>query len=401
MHRRQRLQLSGSGGEKRPSVIPSFTIQSYTMIVVLALLAGLLLAYANGSNDNFKGVATLYGSGTTSHRHALIWATLTTAAGSLAAVWFAGELLARFSGKGIVSEELTSQGTFGVAVATSAAITVQLASRLGIPISTTHALVGSMVGASAAVQSAVHWQVLGVNVLVPLFFSPIIAIVATALVYMLFRNSRMALGVEKETCLCVGCEVIDVLPAAHHSLAVVQASELSVSMGTRVTCRERYAGRLVGFDARQLLDTLHFLSAGLVSFARGLNDTPKIAGLMLLVPAFSSTSAILFCGVAIALGGIISGRRIAKTLSHAITPMNPGQGFSANLVTSFLVIGATRWGMPVSTTHVSCGALFGIGSVNGQAHWQVIGRILLAWVTTLPLAALLAAAILWLLRGTL
>lgn len=125
------------------------------MIAMLALIAAALLAFANGANDNFKGVATLYGSGTTSHRLALVWATLTTAGGSLLAVWFAHELLARFSGKGIVSEELTAQGNFGVAVALAAGITVLLASRLGFPISTTHARVGSMVGASAASQTAV------------------------------------------------------------------------------------------------------------------------------------------------------------------------------------------------------------------------------------------------------
>jgi PiT family inorganic phosphate transporter len=72
--------------------------------------------------------------------------------------------------------------------------------------------------------------------------------------------------------------------------------------------------------------------------------------------------------------------------------MEPDQGLWANLVTSFLVIFASKWGMPVSTTHVSCGALFGIGLANGQAHWIVIRTILLAWVLTLPTAALLSAA---------
>jgi PiT family inorganic phosphate transporter len=72
--------------------------------------------------------------------------------------------------------------------------------------------------------------------------------------------------------------------------------------------------------------------------------------------------------------------------------MNPGQGFTANLVTALLVTMASRFGLPVSTTHVSVGALFGIGVVNGTARWRMILTILLAWITTLPLGAALAGA---------
>ncbi len=71
--------------------------------------------------------------------------------------------------------------------------------------------------------------------------------------------------------------------------------------------------------------------------------------------------------------------------------MNPGQGFVANLVTSVIVIGASHFGMPVSTTHVSCGALFGIGTVTRQANVRTVATILSAWVTTLPAAALFGA----------
>jgi PiT family inorganic phosphate transporter len=73
--------------------------------------------------------------------------------------------------------------------------------------------------------------------------------------------------------------------------------------------------------------------------------------------------------------------------------MEPDHGFVANIVTSFLVIFASRWGLPVSTTHVSCGSLFGIGIANGQANWGVIRTILFAWILTLPLAAASAGLI--------
>jgi PiT family inorganic phosphate transporter len=78
-------------------------------------------------------------------------------------------------------------------------------------------------------------------------------------------------------------------------------------------------------------------------------------------------------------------------MSTRITTMNAGQGFTANFVTALLVLGASRLGLPVSTTHVSCGALFGLGAATGQARWDVIAQISLAWVTTLPVAVLCAA----------
>jgi inorganic phosphate transporter, PiT family len=92
-----------------------------------------------------------------------------------------------------------------------------------------------------------------------------------------------------------------------------------------------------------------------------------------------------------AAGGVLSARHVAETMSQKVTRMNAGQGFTANLVTSLLVLLATRFAMPISTTHVSVGSLFGIGTVTGTARLNVVLTIVFAWVTTLPLAAGLAA----------
>ena len=93
-----------------------------------------------------------------------------------------------------------------------------------------------------------------------------------------------------------------------------------------------------------------------------------------------------------AVGGLLSARRVAETMSRKITRLNPGQGFTANLVTAFMVTVASRLGLPVSTTHVSVGALFGIGLVNGTARRKTVLSILVAWVTTLPTGAIAGAA---------
>ena len=116
-------------------------------ILLFLVLAVLFLAYANGANDNIKGVATLIGSGTTSYRQALIWATGMTLLGSLAALMVAGRLIHAFSGKGLVSDTLSGSPEFLFAVALGAAATVLLATLMGFPISTTHALTGGLMGA--------------------------------------------------------------------------------------------------------------------------------------------------------------------------------------------------------------------------------------------------------------
>jgi PiT family inorganic phosphate transporter len=142
---------------------------------------------------------------------------------------------------------------------------------------------------------------------------------------------------------------------------------------------------------QQLVDGVHYLSACVVSFARGLNDTPKIVGLLLLVDALHIELGMLAIATAMALGGLLNARRVAITMSRKIARMNDGQALTANLVTGLLVILASRYGLPVSTTHVSVGAISGIGLANGSAARGVIGGIAASWVLTLPIATVLAA----------
>lgn len=363
------------------------------MGLVLVIVVGLALAWANGANDNFKGVATLAGSGTTTYRRALIWATATTLAGSIAALMLARGLLSTFSGKGLVPDALVADPRFPASVALAAAATVLVATRLGLPVSTTHALIGGLVGAGLlASPSGVDTATLANGLLLPLLTSPIIAAVLTLALYPPLTRLRERLRIEQETCLCVGNEIIAVIPPLRGTVRAMSAiAAPAIVLGTEATCRVRYQGKLLGMNARWALDAAHYASAGVLGFARGLNDTPKIAALLLAGGMLAPNAAITAVGGAIAIGGWLGARRVAETMSHRITAMNPGQGFLANIVAGSLVVGASRLGLPVSTTHVSCGSLFGIGAASRQARWQTIGEILLAWVVTLPLAALLGA----------
>ncbi|MBI3606890.1 MAG: inorganic phosphate transporter [Nitrospirae bacterium] len=373
------------------------------MTTVLLIGAVVLwLAYANGANDNFKGVATLFGSGASEYPGALRWATVTTFAGSLASIVVGAGLVATFSGKGLVPDAVLADPGFASAVAFAAATTVFLATRLGFPISTTHALVGGLVGAGLAARGlgGVNLASLGTAFVAPLVIAPLAAIALTAAAYPLLHAARKALGFARETCVCVGQEVrvIAVEPRGAPLAASVAGTFPSVAVADPQECFQRYAGHMWGVSLQTILDRFHYLSAGAVCFARGLNDTPKVVALLVTAQALHLPLAALVVTVAMAIGGLISARRVAETMSHRITAMNHGQGFTTNLATAFLVIWASRWGLPVSTTHVSCGALFGIGAVTGQARWKAIGSIALAWITTLPVAAALAWTAFTLLR---
>lgn len=365
------------------------------------MLATFLVAYANGANDNFKGVATLFGSGTTDYKKALLWATFTTGAGSLAAFFLAGKLIAAFSGKGLVPDALLADPSFLVAVILGAGLTVLIAARFGIPVSTTHGLTGALVGAGiVAAGRYLGWAVLTRNFLIPLLVSPVMAMGATLFVYPAARSVSKLFGISKSTCLCVGEKRIPVGEAAFDSsggVSLASLSSLDIILDETEICHARavqvYEGRMFGIEAQKFLDSLHFLSAGAVSFARGLNDTPKIVAISVAAGMLGLRWNIGAVVLMMALGGFLSARRVAETMSHKITAMSHGQGFSANLITSLLVIFASQAGLPVSTTHVSCGALFGIGLASGKARWKVISGIVGAWVLTLPVAAGTAAMV--------
>lgn len=138
------------------------------MAVTLIFLAVCFVAYTNGANANFKGVASLYGTGTTTLRGALWWGTAATFAGSLAALFFAQGMLKTFSGKGLVPDTLAQSPEFLLAVALGAACTSLLATKLGFPVSTTHALMGALVGAGLAGSgNEVRFAALGKNLAHP------------------------------------------------------------------------------------------------------------------------------------------------------------------------------------------------------------------------------------------
>ncbi|MBS1259658.1 MAG: hypothetical protein MAG551_02733 [Candidatus Scalindua arabica] len=369
------------------------------VILVILFLATCFLAYSNGANDNFKGVATLFGSKTTNYKSAIWLATVTTFAGSVSSIFFAHALVKTFSGKGLVPDAVSIAPEFLTAVAIGSAITVIIATVTGFPISTTHSLTGALVGAGfIAVGTQVNFAVLGNSFFLPLLIAPVIAVAFGSILYIIFRNMRIRSGITKEWCLCVGDQkrLVPSMQSAS-ALMVKCGSPIEATIDKSENCIEMYKGYFWGMNCQKLLDYFHFCSAGVVSFARGLNDTPKIVALLLLIKGLSIHWGMTAVAVGMAVGGLLNARKVAETMSNKITKLNHGQGLTANLVTGFLVIFASRFGVPVSTTHVSVGSIFGIGLASKRINTGIMLEIILSWFITLPVAAVFSGGAYWIL----
>lgn len=360
-------------------------------MVEVLLLSALVLAFVNGANDNLKGVATLYGADSLSYRGALWMATGTTFAGSLASIFLATGLVKAFSGKGLVPvASLTPE--FLAAVGAGAALTVLLATRIGMPISTTHALVGGLTGAGLiAAGSDLELAALGSSFAVPLLVGPLLAVAAAWAFFHGGRRAGARAGLSLDHCVCID--------GAWPPLAVTQPASALHATATRMTvgrsdvCEDR--GEVARIGVASVVRAAHLVSAGAVGFARGLNDTPKILGLLLGAAILEPVTGALAIAFMMALGGIMAARQVGETLAKRITPLSEGQGLAANLAASLLVIGASRIGIPVSTTHVATGGIFGVGAVGGTLSRRTTRDILGSWMLTLPIAAAFSASLAW------
>jgi inorganic phosphate transporter, PiT family len=377
------------------------------MIEIALLAVTLLLAYSNGANDNFKGVATLYGGGVLNYSQARLLSTVATLAGALAAVLLAEALLKAFSGRGLVPSNVVANPAFAVSVALAAGLTVALATRLGMPISTTHALVGGLVGAGlVAAGQALNLSALAQQFVAPLLLGPLVAFAIAALLALLQRRFwPVPKKLLDEACVCVAPHapafaaepaLVPARVKAQNAVANYReegASLPAIAIGTVASDCAPYAATnasLVVTESRAV-NAAHIVSAASVCFARGLNDAPKIAALLLVARSLGASTSIAAVALAMAVGGWFHSRRIAETMSHKIVKLEPRSSFLGNLCTSALVIAASKYGLPLSTTHVSVGAISGLSIGGGKISRATLRQILLSWVATVPCAAVLGA----------
>jgi len=372
----------------------------FTYLLVVAL------AFANGTNDVSKAIATLVGSGVTNYRTAIWWGTLWTVAGAGAAALVASAMVKTFS-NGLIQTGTALPPTVTLAVLIGAMAWVLFASRTGLPVSTTHALTGAIVGAGLIALSGggLIWPAIGKKIALPLFLSPFLALAVSLIVH---PAVRLLAAKWEGSCLCV-------IPASRALVAIdshggtrtlFQATAFGQPvMAVPAQCdRAGLPGMVVG------LDSIHWISSGLASFARGTNDAPKIVAMLLLGSATAAwpssfVQMAAFGGVAVAmgLGSYYGGLRVTEVLAEKVTRMDHTEGLSANVTTSMLVLTSGWFGLPVSTTHVSSSAIIGIGLLKGvqAVRWNTVRDMVLAWIVTLPAAAFLASVTYLILSGVL
>ncbi len=317
-------------------------------LLVLVVVVGLAFDFTNGFHDTANYVATWVGTRALSPRAAVAVSAAANLAGA-----FVTTAVASTVGKGVIDSGLATEKT--VLAALFGAITWNLLTWWrGLPSSSTHALIGGLVGA-ALVQSGangVQWSGVWEKVLLPGLASPVIGFAAAfllvVLIYRIFHR---------------------VTPGTAHR----------------------------GFRLGQLV------SGTWVAFAHGANDAQKTMGVIALALfAHGSISSFyiptwvkIASGLAIGAGTYMGGWRIIRTLGQRVYGLQPEHGFAAQLAAGSTLYVGTHFGFPISTTHVVTGSVMGAGSTRrlSAVRWGVAGNILFAWVLTLPAAGLVAAAL--------
>jgi PiT family inorganic phosphate transporter len=359
-------------------------------LAVLTILGAAALAFANGANDVSKGVGTLAGTGRASFRTAIAWGTLWTFAGGLAALVISVGLVKTFT-SAIVGPDVLAMSTFPLAVAAGAAAWVLFASRTGLPVSTTHALTGAIVGVAlvSGGASSVRWWMLLSAVAAPLALSPLVSAAIGYGVQAVARRVSPACVCVQDAILTGGVGVDGTMTGALVPQIVVSASG----------CAPAASGwRMLPADAT------HWGAAAALSFARGVNDNAKLAAIAAL--GFTGSGAPLWMtfvltAAAMTMGSYAGGLRVTRTLAERVVHMDRDTGLAAALVPAGLVLAASFYALPVSTTHVSTGAIVGAGLRQGEGavEWGRVMSLVIAWVATIPIAAAFAGAAAWLLAA--
>ncbi len=360
------------------------------MIVPLAaiFIVGFGLAYLNGANDVSKGIATLVGSGVTNYRRAVAWGTIWTGIGGVLAALTAEAMLRTFNS--LSHESHLHTPSVVIATMSGAILWIAIATFKGLPVSTTHAIVGAITAVAIfnGGLNQVDWRVLTGRIGIPMLVSPILALVLTSGI---LKTWRALVPVIETDCLCV--ENQHEIPAFSTGAATLQSQIVSVRLTSCNSKAETAAGLTMGH--------LHWTTSGLTSFARGLNDAPKIAVLLLGAATLSggkqtlpvSYFAVIVFGMM--AGSWIAGQRVTELLARKVTSMDHRQGFAANLVTACLVGIGAPLGLPMSTTHVASGAVLGIAiEQNMPLPRRLLAEMIIAWVVTIPVAGLLSVLVL-------
>ncbi|MCF3136274.1 inorganic phosphate transporter [Streptomyces olivochromogenes] len=322
-------------------------MENFSLILAIVVVTALAFDFTNGFHDTANAMATTISTGALKPKIAVAMSAALNLVGAFLSVEVANTI-----SKGLVDESgIRPEVIFAALVG---AILWNLATWLvGLPSSSSHALMGGLIGATVASAGtgAVHGDVLVTKVLLPAVAAPIVA-----------------------------------------GLAAMVATRFSYAIGKNADGEATRKGYRAGQIA----------SAGLVSLAHGTNDAQKTMGIITLALIAGGSIApgsnpptwvILSAGLAIALGTYIGGWRIIRTMGKGLTDLQPQQGFAAQTSAATAILTSSHLGFSLSTTHVVSGSVMGagLGRKGGVVRWSTATRMFVAWGLTLPAAALVGA----------
>jgi PiT family inorganic phosphate transporter len=320
-------------------------LEGVTFALVVVIVLAVVFDYINGFHDTANAIATSVATRALSPRNAILMAAAFNFIGA-----FAGTAVAKTIGAGLVDDSTTTQTVISAALLGAIAWNL-FTWYLGLPSSSSHALIGGLLGATIVASGfgALKWDGIIGKVLIPMVTSPFLGFtIAFALMlglYWVFRHAKRK-------------------PMA------------------------------------RIFRRLQIGSAGYMAFAHGSNDAQKTMGIITLalfaagviptndVPVW----VIVVSATALSLGTAVGGWRIMKTMGQRVAELEPVSGFAAETTAATILVGTAHFGMPVSTTHVISSAIMGVGSARGPrgVRWGVARSILLAWIITIPAAGFVA-----------
>jgi PiT family inorganic phosphate transporter len=412
----------------------------YQLYVGLAALFGIFMAWGIGANDVANAMATSVGAKALTIKQAIFVAAIFEFAGAVLA---GGEVTSTIR-KGIVDASLLADSPdlfiYGMLSALLAAgIWLLIASKKGWPVSTTHSIVGAIVGFAAVGigVEAVHWSKVGTIVL-----SWVISPLTAGLISFLIFRSVQKLILEKEDPLPRAKKYVPVyMFFAGFNITLVTIFKGLKHVGLQLTTFEAYlAATLIGVGiaaigkvainrikvdkkaekqfhyhtVERVFGVLMVITACGMAFAHGSNDVANAIGPVAAVVSTAASGVVgqkaaipvwvLFLGgVGIVIGLATYGRRVIATVGEKITHLTPSRGFAAELAAATTIVVASGTGIPISTTHTLVGAILGVGMARGIASIDlaVVGRIMLSWVITIPAGAILSIIFFLVMKATL
>ena len=402
-----------------------------TIVLAIAAIAGLYMAWNIGANDVANAMGTSVGSGALTLRGAIIVAAIFEFGGAM----LAGGTVTQTIRKGIVDMEVLGGDPMVIAVGMTccplaAALWLNIATFAGWPVSTTHSIVGAVVGFGliAGGVHAVNWGVMG-KIAASWVVSPLLGGVLGYSGFVFIK--RRILNVDRPLLALRGWGPIMVFPifailalsvlfkglkplkldlALGPSFGIALAAGLLASIlsvpllrrATRLASENRDEGV---YRAERVFLVLQVMTACFVAFAHGSNDVANAVGPMAAV--FSATSGdvganvavphrvLLIGAVGIVVGLATYGYKIMATVGKKITELTPSRGFAAEFGAATTIVMASKMGLPVSTTHTLVGAVIGVGLARGigAINMKVVSGIVASWFITVPFTALLAAGL--------